>query len=58
LKIDGINKINEVIDFSQIDTASITPSYGCGYSGTSCWLDDGVFIGREMSLKIDGEEKF
>ena len=58
LKIDGTNKINESIDFSQIDTTSITPSYGCGYTGTSCWFRYGVTIGREMSLKIDDEEKF
>lgn len=58
LKIDGLDKINESVDFSQIDTTSITPSYGCGTSGTSCWFSYGTIIGREMSLKIDGEEKF
>lgn len=58
LKIDGVNKINDTVDFSQIDATNIIPSYGCSNNGTTCWLHQGVFIGREMSLKIDGEEKF
>ena len=58
IQIDGVTKVNTSLDFTQIDTTSFLPAYGCNYASSSCWLHDGVKIMREMSLLVDGVEKF